>query len=550
MCQPGQPGQPGSVADATASVSAALGWLASADATELTTGEQADCLRALERVQAQLVAARSVVLAAFTSARGFEDDAAASPVSWLRWQTRVTGAAASAAAGWMRDLAAHPAIAAALAAGDLSVSWARQVAGWTDRLPEAARGDADQILLAAAAGGARLSDLAGLAEQLHRLTAQPDTDGDDDGFARRRVRLLTHFRGAGTLDGDLTPGCAAALRAVLDALSARTGPEDTRTPGQRRHDALAEACRRLIAGGLPDRAGQPTQIHLHMTLDQLLGLPGAAGAAAVWAGHGATAPPGSDCDASITPIVTGHLDPAELDTQARDLLAGRLPADALPAGGLPADGTGTAGPDTSADPGGGTDTAGTGTSSPDATPGSSADASTSAVPSGGCPVCGDPGHGRPDRSCHLRPRTAAMAHTAARELLLTRAVRLLSGPAGLAAHLRRGLLPQPAASISLPLDLGKPTQTIPASLRRAIITRDKHCAFPGCHQPPAACQVHHLIFRSRGGPTSLHNCCLLCVFHHEIAIHRWGWQLRLNPDGTTTATLGDRTLHSHAPEAA
>jgi hypothetical protein len=143
-----------------------------------------------------------------------------------------------------------------------------------------------------------------------------------------------------------------------------------------------------------------------------------------------------------------------------------------------------------------------------------------------------------------------MAATAARELVLTRAIRLLSGPAGLAAHLRGSLLPQPAASISLPLDLGTTTQTVPAWLRRAIITRDKHCAFPGCHAPPATCQVHHLIFRSAGGPTSLDDCCLLCVFHHEIAVHRWGWQLRLNPDGTTTATLGDRTLHSHTPAAA
>ena len=143
-----------------------------------------------------------------------------------------------------------------------------------------------------------------------------------------------------------------------------------------------------------------------------------------------------------------------------------------------------------------------------------------------------------------------MAQTAAQELVLTRAIRLLSGPAGLAAHLRGSLLPQPAASISLPLDLGKATETVPAYLRRAIIARDKHCAFPGCDQPPAACQVHHLIPRSRGGPTSLEDCCLLCVFHHQIAVHRWGWQLRLNPDGTTTATLGDRTLHSHAPVAA
>ena len=78
------------------------------------------------------------------------------------------------------------------------------------------------------------------------------------------------------MQGDLTPQCAAALRAVLEALGRKAGPEDTRSKGQRDHDALEEACRRLIgAGCLPDRAGQPTQIQLHMTLDQLRGLDGA-----------------------------------------------------------------------------------------------------------------------------------------------------------------------------------------------------------------------------------------------------------------------------------
>jgi hypothetical protein len=99
------------------------------------------------------------------------------------------------------------------------------------------------------------------------------------------------------------------------------------------------------------------------------------------------------------------------------------------------------------------------------------------------------------------------------------------------------------------LDLGKPTETIPPHLRRAIITRDRHCAFPGCAIPPAACHAHHIIPRAQGGTTSLDNCLLLCSFHHLIAVHRWGWQLQLNADGTTTATSPDQreTLHSHGP---
>jgi hypothetical protein len=129
----------------------------------------------------------------------------------------------------------------------------------------------------------------------------------------------------------------------------------------------------------------------------------------------------------------------------------------------------------------------------------------------------------------------------------------MSGPAGLAAFLRTGLLAGGfPASASLPLDTGTPTATIPPHLRRAVILRDRHCAFPGCTTKPAACQAHHLIPRAKGGVTALHNLALLCSFHHLIAVHRWGWTLALHANGTTTATSPDgrRVLHSHGPPGA
>jgi len=178
----------------------------------------------------------------------------------MKWQTRVTGGAAAGALGWMRRLSAHPAVGDALASAEISESWARQICEWTDLLPEDARADADAILLGAATGGADLADLGRLAEEIRRRCARPDAD-DDDGFGDRALRLATTFRGAGKLRGDLTPQCAAALAAVLEALGKRAGPEDLRSKGQRDHDALEEAMRRLIAAGcLPQRAGQPTQI--------------------------------------------------------------------------------------------------------------------------------------------------------------------------------------------------------------------------------------------------------------------------------------------------
>ena len=227
-----------------------------------------------------------------------------------------------------------------------------------------------------------------------------------------------------------------------------------------------------------------------MSLDELRGQPGAPDAEAGWAGPAAG--PGDDCDATIVPVVTGHVDPAVLDQLAAALRAGR-------------------------------DHAG-GRRSQD----------------------GHDGDG--DGAAAAR---RARDEQAVRQIIIARAADLLSGPAGLAAYLRTGLLTGPAASVSLPLDTGAATETIPAHLRRLVITRDRHCRFPGCEQPPAACHPHHILPRSQGGRTCLTNLLLLCTFHHLIAVHRWGWGIVLLPDGTVTATSPDgrRILRSHSPPA-
>jgi hypothetical protein len=143
----------------------------------------------------------------------------------------------------------------------------------------------------------------------------------------------------------------------------------------------------------------------------------------------------------------------------------------------------------------------------------------------------------------------AAGHARLQRSLLALAADALSGPGGLAAALRTGLTSGPVASVSLPLDIGGATETIPAHLRRAVIIRHPTCGFPGCETPATACDIHHILPRSAGGPTALWNLVPGCLFHHLIAIHRWGWKLTLNPDGTTTATSpdGTRTLYSHRP---
>jgi len=221
-----------------------MGYLAAVDATAMAAETQAQCLRALEQAHSIGTAARTAILGAFTSGQGYSADADYSARAWLINRTRVTKGAAVGYTAWVRRAAAHPEVAAALAAGEMSESFARTICTWTDKLPEDCRPDADEILLTAAGTGMDLRDLAGLAGEIYArsLLGKPDED-QDEAFEDRSVKLETTFGGAGVLTGDLTPECAAVVTTVLNALSAPAGAEDTRTQAQRFHDGLQEAIR-------------------------------------------------------------------------------------------------------------------------------------------------------------------------------------------------------------------------------------------------------------------------------------------------------------------
>ena len=59
------------------------------------------------------------------------------------------------------------------------------------------------------------------------------------------------------------------------------------------------------------------------------------------------------------------------------------------------------------------------------------------------------------------------------------------------------------------------------------------CTWPGCTTPPSLCEAHHVIWWSRGGPTTLDNLALLCHRHHT--------QIHAQPD--------DRTADGDSPTA-
>ena len=477
---------------------AALDYLNSQAVADLNGSACGELLIGLGETQAKLTAAHALLLRRFDAADAHDADGYGSSSAWLSAKAGMSKGAARASVRHMRQLGDRPLLGTALAGGDITDSLAFMIADWTRKLPAEMRTETDHILLDAAAAGASLDDLATIAacaiEKWRQQ--QPDPDDPDDAFEDRFVKVSTTFGGAGVIHGNLTPECAAAVRAVLEALGKRGGPEDDRTEGKRFHDALQLACELLLRARLvPDRAGSDTQVVTHIPLSQLRQMPGARDLEDAWirarlgedgylTGKDAEA---AACDAQSVPVVTGTMDDTVID-QMIDLA--RTAAEA-----------------TAAD---------------------------------------DSGTGGAIRSRCLSPE----AWRALRYAMARLAVDLVSGPAGVAAILRQGLLDKPFNTPSLPLDIGY-SASIPWQIRRAVLLRDRKCAWPRCGRPAVYCDVHHLRHKQDGGETSIENCILVCQYHHDVCIHRRGWQLILHPDGSTEARSpdGKQVLHSHAPPA-
>lgn len=91
-------------------------------------------------------------------------------------------------------------------------------------------------------------------------------------------------------------------------------------------------------------------------------------------------------------------------------------------------------------------------------------------------------------------------------------------------------VPAVLGSDSQPLDIGRETRSIPPAIRRALMLRDRGCAFPECDRPPGWCQAHQLIHWVDGGPTTLGNLALLCGPHHRV-VHHGDWDIHIADDG-------------------
>ncbi|WP_328653673.1 HNH endonuclease [Micromonospora sp. NBC_00330] len=376
---------------------------ADAAAWALPEHELIGALDAAHRLQQRLAAVALTLIREIDGRGTARTHGASNTAVWLRERLRLTVPAARR----LIDLATaldtgNPGIRQALADGHITLDQARVIADTVDTVNRSADAETADKALGVLVAWASQFDPTHLRTLGTRILDHVAPDIADaathaalDAEARRATRdrhltLSEQTDGRLRLTATLDAETAGLFRAAIDPLTAPSGPDDTRSPGQRRHDGLAEVCRlALRTGELPDSGGDSAQIVVTTTYDAL----------------------------------TAKLGAGTLDT------------------GL-----------------------------------------------------------------QLTPDT----------------VRRLACDAT--------ILPTVLGGTGQVLDVGRQRRLITGPLRRALVLRDRGCAFPGCDRPPRWCQAHHIHHWADGGTTSLANAVLLCGHHHRH-LHHNDWTVHLAGDG-------------------
>ncbi|MET8041638.1 DUF222 domain-containing protein [Micromonospora sp. NPDC005215] len=269
--------------DELAGAESAVATCTDASAWALSEGDLITALDATHRLQQRLAAVRLALVREVDGRGTAVAQGASSTAVWLRHRLRLDVAAARRLVDLAASVDAAPAgVRDALASGAVSLEQARVIADavtavqtvagpevadkavgvlveWAEQFdPTVLRKLSTRILdhvapeMADAAARAALDAEAARATRDRHVTVSEQTGG--------RLRL------SGTLDAET----AALVRAAIDPLSAPSGPDDTRTPGQRRHDALADVCRLVLrTGELPEHGGDPAQLVVTTGFDEL-----------------------------------------------------------------------------------------------------------------------------------------------------------------------------------------------------------------------------------------------------------------------------------------
>ncbi|MET8041080.1 DUF222 domain-containing protein [Micromonospora sp. NPDC005215] len=294
-------------------------------------------LDATHRIEHRLAAVKLTLVRELDGRGTATAQGASSTAVWLRDRLRLGVGAARRLVELAAALDAAPAgVRDALAGGTVDLEQVRVIAGTVETVHASAGAEAADKAVGVLVEWATQFDatllrklstriLDHVAPDVAEAAAEAALRAQESRAVRdRHVTISEQSDGRLRLAGILDTEAAAALRAAIDPLTAPTGPDDTRTPGQRRHDAIADVCRlALRTGELPENGGDLAQVVVTTSYD---GLTRQLGTGALDTGLQLTpeAVRRLACDASILPaVLTGAGQVLDVGRQRR-LIAGPL----------------------------------------------------------------------------------------------------------------------------------------------------------------------------------------------------------------------------------
>ena len=283
-----------------------------------------------------------------------------------------------------KQLESMPMVAGALSSGEIGFQAASVICHLRDKLGDKVAG-LDEEQWVGLARQHSIKDLRWVADHMRYSLDPEGFERDCEENYEERFLHISEMNGMYHLSGVMDPQAGAALKTAVDALAKRLGHDDSRTPKQRRVDALSEIVHKALdEGKLPERNGARPHVNVNTTLEALKG---------------------------------------ELGAPASELESG-MPISSKTVQRLACDGT------------------------------------------------------------------------------LSRVLK----------------------ADSMVVDVGRATRAISPALHRALKSRHRGCAWPGCDRPINWTTPHHLEFWSRGGKSDLSNLLPLCYFHHRL-VHEGGIQV-------------------------
>jgi Domain of unknown function (DUF222)/HNH endonuclease len=248
------------------------------DLRALGDDDLASDLDEIERAVRVLEAERSRRLAEFERRGAHADDGFLSLSAWLVARHRLAPSTATRRVRVARAMHSMPQAARACAAGELSDAAVAILASARESYPEAFSGCEEALLQAA-----RTLPVSGLrsvvaywrqAQDLARAEQE-----EDERFGRRRLHVSPTLGGMVRVDGDLDPEAGqtllSAIQAVMDADARTRRHPESRSPGQRRADALGEICRSwLDSSERPEVLGERPHVVVTLDLEALEGRAG------------------------------------------------------------------------------------------------------------------------------------------------------------------------------------------------------------------------------------------------------------------------------------